>query len=137
MPRVTLGEVSLEYFEQGVGPTPVLLVHGYQASARIWHGVQQALPAQHYRSVALNNRGAGASDAPPLESDYTLQKFAADLHALVDHLGWERFVLVGHSMGGATVAQYAVDHPERVSHLTLGDPASPDGAPVALPLLPF
>lgn len=130
MPRVTLGEVSLEYFEQGVGPTPVLLVHGYQASARIWHGVQQALPAQHYRSVALNNRGAGASDAPPLESDYTLQKFAADLHALVDHLGWERFVLVGHSMGGGTVAQYAVDHPERVSHLILVDPASPDGAPL-------
>jgi pimeloyl-ACP methyl ester carboxylesterase len=130
MTRIALGEVSLEVFQQGIGPTRVLLVHGYQASARIWHGVQQALPGERYTSVAVNNRGAGLSDAPPHESDYTLQKFADDLHALVDHLGWDSFVLVGHSMGGATVAQYAVDHPERVSHLVLVDPASPDGAPI-------
>lgn len=130
MSRVALGEVSLEYFQQGSGPTRVLLVHGYQASAQIWHGVQHALPADRYTSVAVNNRGAGQSDAPPLESDYTLQKFAADLHALVEHLGWERFVLIGHSMGGGTVAQYAVDHPERVTHLILVDPASPEGAPL-------
>jgi len=135
MPRVALGEVSLEYFQQGSGPTRVLLVHGYQASARIWYGVQQALPADRYTSVALNNRGAGQSDAPPLESDYTLQKFAQDLNALADHLGWDRFVLVGHSMGGGTVAQYAVDHPERVTHLILVDPASPDGAPMEGPAL--
>ena len=128
MTRVALGEVSLEIFQQGSGPTRVLLVHGYQASARIWHGVQQALPAERYTSVAVNNRGAGQSDAPPREEDYTLQKFAGDLHALVEHLGWDRFVLVGHSMGGGTVAQYAVDHPERVSHLILVDPASPNGA---------
>lgn len=135
MPRVALGEVSLEIFTQGSGPTRVLLVHGYQASARIWHGVQQALPADRYTSVAVNNRGAGQSDAPPAESDYTLQKFASDLHALADHLGWDRFVLVGHSMGGGTVAQYAVDHPERVSHLILVDPASPNGAPLEGPAL--
>ena len=106
----------------------VVFVHGYQASARVWHGVQQALPAQQYRSIAINNRGAGASEAPPNESDFTIQKFAADAFELVSLLKLERFTLVGHSMGGATVAQFAVDHPDRVSGLVLLDPASPNGA---------
>ena len=67
-----LSEVALEYFEHGEGPDVLVFVHGYQASARVWYGVQQALPAQRYRSIAVNNRGAGASQAPPLESDFTV-----------------------------------------------------------------
>ena len=125
-----LSEVALEYFEHGEGPDVLVFVHGYQASARVWHGVQQALPAQRYRSIAVNNRGAGASQAPPLESDFTVQKFAADLFELVSQLKLDRFTLVGHSMGGATVAQFAVDHPGLVSALVLLDPASPNGAPL-------
>jgi pimeloyl-ACP methyl ester carboxylesterase len=122
-----LSEVRLEYFEHGSGPETVVFVHGYQASARIWHGVQQALPADRYRSIAINNRGAGASDAPPAESDFTVQKFARDAHELVAQLGLRDITLVGHSMGGATVAQFAVDHPELLKGLVLLDPASPDG----------
>ena len=127
MAFVQLPEVRLEYFEHGHGPRTVVFVHGYQASARIWHRVQRALPADAYRSIAVNNRGAGASDAPPEERDFTIQKFASDLHALVQRLGLTRFTLVGHSMGGTTVAQYAVDHPEQVEGLVLLDPASPNG----------
>ena len=127
MAFVQLPEVRLEYFEHGHGPRTVVFVHGYQASARIWHRVQRALPADAYRSIAVNNRGAGASDAPPKERDFTIQKFASDLHALVQTLGLTRFTLVGHSMGGTTVAQYAVDHPEQVEGLVLLDPASPNG----------
>lgn len=127
MAFVQLPEVRLEYFEHGHGPRTVVFVHGYQASARIWHRVQRALPADAYRSIAVNNRGAGASYAPPEERDFTIQKFASDLHALVQTLGLTRFTLVGHSMGGTTVAQYAVDHPEQVEGLVLLDPASPNG----------
>lgn len=123
-----LSRVGLEYFEHGHGPEVVVFVHGYQASARIWHGVQQALPADRYRSVAINNRGAGASEAPPDESDFTIDCFASDVFELVTQLGLTRFTLVGHSMGGATVARFAVDHPELVSGLVLLDPASPNGA---------
>ncbi len=122
-----LSEVRLEYFEHGSGPETIVFVHGYQASARIWHGVQQALPADRYRSIAINNRGAGASDAPPAESDFTVQKFAQDAHELVAQLGLRDITLVGHSMGGATVAQLAVDHPELLKDLVLLDPASPNG----------
>lgn len=127
MAFVQLPEVRLEYFEHGHGPRTVVFVHGYQASARIWHRVQRALPADAYRSIAVNNRGAGASYAPPEERDFTIQKFASDLHALVQTLGLTRFTLVGHSMGGTTVAQFAVDHPALVEGLVLLDPASPNG----------
>lgn len=122
-----LSELSLEYFEHGDGPEAIVLVHGYQASARIWHEVQRALPAQRYRSIAVNNRGAGGSDAPPEEDDFTIAKFASDLHELVTQLGLSGFTLVGHSMGGLTAMQFAVDHPALVRALVLLDPAGPDG----------
>jgi pimeloyl-ACP methyl ester carboxylesterase len=105
----------------------VVLIHGFQASARIWQMVQQALPADRYTSIAINNRGAGASEAPPSEHDYGVPIFAADAFELVNQLGWDRFTLVGHSLGGATVAQFAVDHPQMVTGLMLLDPADPDG----------
>lgn len=130
MTILRLSDVSLEYFEHGEGPSVVVFVHGYQASARVWHGVQQALPTHLYRSIAVNNRGAGGSDAPPQESDFTIQKFAADLFELVSLLKLDQFTLVGHSMGGATVAQFAVDHPRLPGALMLLDPASPNGAPM-------
>lgn len=122
-----LSEVGLEYFEHGHGRETVVLVHGFQASARIWHEVQRALPAERYRSIAVNNRGAGASDAPPGEADFTIRKFASDLHELVVHLGLRDFTLVGHSMGGVTAMQFAVDHPALTRALVLLDPAGPDG----------
>ena len=127
MALAQLSGVRLEYFEHGTGARTVVVVHGYQASARIWHGVQRALPAHEYRSIAVNNRGAGGSDAPPAESDFTIQKFASDLRELAQTLGLARFTLVGHSMGGTTVAQFAVDHPDLVEGLVLLDPASPNG----------
>jgi pimeloyl-ACP methyl ester carboxylesterase len=127
MPIAQLSKVRLEYFEQGHGPERVVLIHGFQASARIWQLTQLALPADRFTSVAINNRGAGASEAPASEHDYSVPIFAADAFELVTKLGWDRFTLVGHSLGGATVAQFAVDHPAMVTGLILLDPADPDG----------
>jgi pimeloyl-ACP methyl ester carboxylesterase len=53
--------------------------------------------------------------------------FAADAFELVTRLGWTDFTLVGHSLGGATAAQFAVDHPNLLKGLVLLDPADPDG----------
>src|SRR5215469_16404075 len=122
-----LSKVRLEYFPHGHGPEKVVFIHGFQASAPIWRMVQQALPAERYASIAINNRGAGASDAPPDEADFTVQAFAADAVELVTQLGWRDFTLAGHSMGGATVAEFAVNHPQLVKGLVLLDPADPDG----------
>ncbi len=122
-----LSKVRLEYFAHGHGPERVLLIHGFQASARIWRLVQEALPADRYTSVAINNRGAGGSDAPADEADYGVPQFAADAYELAAQLGWTRYTLVGHSLGGATAVQLAVDHPEALKGLVLLDPADPDG----------
>jgi 3-oxoadipate enol-lactonase len=125
-----LSKVRLEYEPYGHGAEKILFIHGFQASARIWQLVQEALPQERYSSLAVNNRGAGASDAPADENDFTVQAFAADAFELATKLGWSDFTLVGHSMGGATAAQLAVDHPGLLKALVLLDPAGPDGRDV-------
>ena len=125
-----LSKVRLEYFQHGQGPEKVVFIHGYQASAPIWRMVQQALPADRYASIAINNRGAGSSDAPSDEADFTVQAFANDAFELLSQLGWRDITLVGHSMGGATVAEFAVNHPDLLKGLALLDPADPDGREV-------
>ena len=122
-----LSTVRLEYFAHGQGAERVVFIHGFQASAPIWRMTQQALPAERYSSIAINNRGAGASDAPPDEADFSVEIFAEDAYELVTQLGWRDFTLVGHSMGGATVAAFATSHPELLKGLVLLDPSDPEG----------
>ncbi|HEX3917761.1 MAG TPA: alpha/beta hydrolase [Caulobacteraceae bacterium] len=128
-----LSKVRLEYFQHGEGPEKLVFIHGFEASARIWGQVQEALPADRYTSIAINNRGAGGSEAPPNEADYGVQIFAEDAFELVSSVGWRDFTLVGHSLGGATVAQFAVDHPQLIKGLVLLDPSDPDGYRAGLP----
>lgn len=122
-----LSKVRLEYLAAGSGPRRVVLMHGFQASARIWQGVQEALPGDQYTSIAIHHRGAGGSDAPADEADYSIELFAADAFELVTQLGWRDFTLVGHSLGGATAMQFAVAYPQLLNGLVLLDPAGPDG----------
>ena len=122
-----LPDVQLEYLQLGHGPTRIMFIHGLEASARIWTGVQVALPPDQFTSIALNNRGAGNSDAPADDNAYSIEAFAQDAQHLAQSLSWTRFALVGHSMGGATVAQFAVDHHHCLDALSLLNPASPRG----------
>ena len=115
--------VKLQYFEHGTGPEWLVLVHGYRSSGRIWRLVQEALDPTRFRSLALSNRGAGDSERTAAEADYTVESFARDLFAATQALGLRDFTLVGHSMGGATVTQVALDHPELVKALVLLNPA--------------
>jgi pimeloyl-ACP methyl ester carboxylesterase len=131
MPIAQLSKVKIEYFSHGHGPRKVAFIHGFQASARIWRMVQEALPADAYTSIAINNRGAGASEAPPSEDDFSVPIFAADAFELTSQLGWRDFTLVGHSLGGPTSMAFAVDHPEVLNGLVLLDPADPDGREIA------
>jgi pimeloyl-ACP methyl ester carboxylesterase len=109
----------------------VVLIHGYQSSARIWRLTQEGLDPSAYRSVAISHRGAGDSEHSASVDDYTVEQFARDDFAAVQALGIERFVLVGHSMGGATVTQFALEHPDVVQALVLLDPAPLNGRPLA------
>ncbi len=101
-----------------VGP-PLLFLHGFGHSARIWDPF--ALPlAQTYRTLALDQRGHGDSDHDP-EYRYHHASIARDLELVLDHLEIESVVLVSHSMGGYASLRFAARHPHRVAKLVLVD----------------
>ncbi len=124
---VQAGDVQLQYYQYGQGAETVLLVHGFVSSARLWRLAIERMDPSRFRVIALNNRGAGESDRTALESDYSVESFASDLHNVVEALGLDDFTLAGHSMGGATAAQYALAHQSALKALVLLNPAPLDG----------
>ncbi len=132
MPFVQHENARQHYEEYGHGPQVLVFVHGFQASGRIWQLVCQELPDDLYRMIVVDNRGAGQSDAPAEEAAYGVKPFADDLYGLITALDLHDIILVGHSMGGATALQFAVDHPDVVRALVLVDPAGPDGIDAAV-----
>lgn len=125
---VQAGDVRLQYFEHGHGPETVVFVHGFSASARIWALTQPALDPDVFHSIAISNCGAGDSDRGASPDDYTIEAFAADLSNAVTALGLSNFTLVGHSLGGATVTRFALDHPQLLKALVLLNPVPLDGS---------
>jgi pimeloyl-ACP methyl ester carboxylesterase len=119
--------VRLQYFEHGSGTETLVFVHGFGASGRIWAKVQRGLDDSAFRTIAFSNRGAGDSDRGTTKDDYTVAAFACDLNAAVEALNLEKLTLVGHSLGGATAAQFALDHPDRLKALVLLNPVPLDG----------
>ena len=134
---VQAGPVRLQYFEEGDGPETLVLVHGYASSAVLWrynveHLARERLDdSARFRIIAFNNRGAGDSDRTGSENDYTVESFAVDLHNAVSALGLDDFMLVGHSMGGATVTRFALDHQDILRALVLLNSAPLNGRELA------
>ena len=125
---VQAGMVQLEYFEAGEGAETVVLVHGYASNAAIWRYTIEGLASKGgLRIFAFNNRGAGGSSRTESEDDYSVEGFADDLYNAVQSLGLNNFTLVGHSMGGATVAQYSVAHQDTLKALVLLNSAPLNG----------
>ncbi len=116
------GDVTLSYEEYGAGP-PVVLAHGMSESTEMWRDQIDAL-AERHRLILWDNRGHGRSDAPDDPAQYSIPTFAADLRALLDHLGIERACIGGLSMGGYTAIAFSVTYPDRVFALILSDTAS-------------
>ena len=116
MARVALSTgVALEVEQFGAGP-PVVLVPGGAMTHRVWDHQVGAL-RHHYRSLAVDLRGSGASDKPP--SGYSVDLFAADLAALVEELRLERPVVVGHGLGSHVALRLAASQPGLVAGLAL------------------
>lgn len=98
---------------------PVVMLHGLRSYAYTWEPVAAAL-VDRYRVIALDQRGRGSSDWDP-QRNYYAEAYARDLEVLVDALGLRRFVLAGHSMGGANAFVYSGKHPERLAGLVVED----------------
>ncbi len=96
------------YFEDHGSEQPVVLVHGWPLSHRMWEGQITALVAAGFRCVAYDRRGFGESDRPAGGYDY--DTFANDLHDLITTLDLKDVILAGFSMGGGEVARYLGAH---------------------------
>lgn len=96
---------------------PVLFSHSFSGSAEQWlPQLEHLWPSR--RAVAYDMRAHGES-APSPTNDYSIQAQADDIGAVADKMSLDRFVLVGHSMGGAAAIAYAGAHPDRVAGLLI------------------
>ncbi len=111
---------------QGQGD-PVLLIMGLSYPSDMWHRTRPVL-STNYRTIALDNRGAGRSDVPP--GPYPIALMASDAAAVLDAAGVESAHLFGVSMGGMIAQEFALQYPQRVRSLILGCTAA--GGPTAV-----
>ncbi len=125
MATLTTDRLTVHYRTHG-DPTglPMLLLHGSFASSRWWEPLFAELP-DAIHAVAPDLRGCGASDKPA--TGYAIAEQAADVAAIVDALGWHTFDLVGHAAGAAIAVDYALEHTQQLSTLTLVAPVPLEG----------
>ena len=115
-------KISKIYIDDGGnGSVPVVFVHALAGNTQQWSAQLNHIRKTR-RAVALDLRGHGQS-LPPANDDYAIESMAQDIQTVVDRLGIERFILVGHSMGGSVAGAYAGTYPERVVGLLLVDPS--------------
>jgi pimeloyl-ACP methyl ester carboxylesterase len=112
----------VNYVQQGVG-APVILTHGLAASLHDWDDLLPVLADAGYAGYALDLFGHGDSYKPVDHSKFTFDAVFDHFSAWVDSLNLsEPLILVGHSLGGGVVLQYALRFPDRVRALVLVNP---------------
>jgi len=119
---VKLPEATLRVRHGGSG-SPVLLLHGHPRTHATWHRVAPLLAKKHY-VVCPDLRGFGQSSKPEDTPDHagsSKRAKARDCIALMRHLGYQRFAVIGHDRGSYTAFRMAMDHPEVVTHLGILD----------------
>lgn len=127
--RVPVGGGELHALTWGDGDETILAIHGISASAVSIQPLADRL-AGRYRVVAPDLRGRGRSAGLP--GPFGMRVHAQDMVAILDHLGVDRAIVIGESMGGYVTVQLAVSHPERVARIVLVDGGLPLPVPSAL-----
>ena len=118
--HVTVNGVRLRYFDWGSeGKMPMVCLHGHTGQAGIWEEFAEVM-APNYHVVTVDQRGHGESEHA--STGYDRDRFVEDLDELVVALGFDRFVLVGLSMGGWHSLLYTGEkHPEKVERIVIVD----------------
>ncbi len=111
-------DVALFYVAQGDPALPlVVLLHGFPEH---WYGWRHQIPAlveAGYRVVAPDMRGYDRSSKPEAVDDYTPERIGDDVAALLDALGADTAIVIGHDWGGVAAWMFAMRHPARLAHL--------------------
>lgn len=123
--------VALQVEQQGAGSPAFVFLHYWGGSSNTWRHVIDRLSGG-FRTIAYDQRGWGKSDAP--HTGYSISDLADDAQAVIEALDLERYILVGHSMGGKAAQLLASRQPEGLAGLALIAPAPPTamGAPLEI-----
>jgi len=107
--------IKLHYVTQGEGAL-MLFLHGFP---EFWYSWRHQIPefAKDYKVVAVDLRGYNDSDKPQAQSAYVMSEFVEDVKGVIEGLGYESCILVGHDWGGAIAWSFAYAYPELVSRL--------------------
>lgn len=118
MPHLDLlDDLSIFFHDEGTGE-PIVLIHGFPLTSDMYQPQRAALSSR-FRVITPDLRGAGRSDAPA--DGYSMDTYADDIVALLDHLGIGQAIVGGMSMGGYVVFALLRRHPERVKGVILID----------------
>lgn len=115
----TPDDITIAYDMIGSGP-PVLLLHGFPQNRAMWHAIAPEL-AQQFTVITADLRGYGDSSKPDTMKEMSFRAMARDQVALMQHLGFAQFQLVGHDRGARAAHRLALDSPDVVTSLTLMD----------------
>jgi pimeloyl-ACP methyl ester carboxylesterase len=117
MPFATVNGIDVHYRLAGHGAETIVLVNGLADDLETWAFQEAELTGAGYRVLMFDNRGIGQTSKPA--GPYSSRLLADDAKALVDHLGITGFHLLGVSMGGMIVQEYALAYPEDLKSLVL------------------
>jgi haloacetate dehalogenase len=121
--QIDVGATKLFVRHAGRGGPPLVLLHGFPQTHRMWRRVAPAL-AQRFTVVCPDLRGYGDSGCPPSDAThapYTKRSMARDVIALMERLGHARFAVAGHDRGGRVAYRMALDHPEQLTQVAVLD----------------
>ena len=119
MATARINGIDVDYEDGGRGPA-ILLSHGYSATGRMWTPQRPALEP-HYRVITWDMRGHGQTQSPDDAAQYSEALTVADMRALLAHVGVERAVVGGLSLGGYMSLGFYRRHPEMVRALVICD----------------
>ncbi|MFL9920288.1 alpha/beta hydrolase [Paraburkholderia fungorum] len=113
---MTTGNTTVNgYVQLGHGPRKVLVLSGWFGSSADWAALSTSLDPDSFTYVFFDYRGYGRS--LDLTGEFTFDEVARDVLALADHLDWQRFSLIGHSMGGMAMQRVLLAAPERIEKM--------------------
>jgi pimeloyl-ACP methyl ester carboxylesterase len=112
---------------------PILFVHSFGGNSQHWQN-QLDYYRKSRRAVAFDLRGHGRSSSPE-NNNYSVEALARDIAAIADSLHLDRFILVGHSMGGSAAIAYAGKHPEKVAGLVIVGTPGKSPASLSKPII--
>jgi pimeloyl-ACP methyl ester carboxylesterase len=119
---IIANDLTLHYVKWGERGTPIVAIHGLTANASCFQAFADKLSDDH-QLYAYDLRGRGDSDKPA--KGYSVPIHAADLADLIDALGLERPVLIGHSLGALIALYFSTHYPDKLSKLVLVDAGAP------------